>query len=410
MPLRRACCNVGELREAMNYSTAISKRRRAKKLEYLARLVYKDATTGNRKERSRSASSSAEAKRILKELENEFLAGGQTAIESHAMTFGDLVKHCKETRYCEAQFDDEGRKIMGVRGTDTVESHIKALSTFLGVVKLRDIKVATLRAYRKKRLLSMNRKGDRLSVSTVNREMSTLRAMLNEAAINDWIMVNPFSKVRAGELISIADERKRETILTPSEEDSLLEACSGESRRHLKALVIAALDTGARQGELFQLRWSDVDFKEGVIKNITSYKGKTVQRREVPLTARLRSTLLDLKQKRGTASFRRSRKTGAKPDKSLVFSITSNVQRSWEAARAEAKLPHLRFHDLRHTAATRLAQKMQLALVGQVLGHSDPKTTHRYVNHTREIINHAADILDDWQRQHQQAIEADALN
>ncbi len=55
-------------------------------------------------------------------------------------------------------------------------------------------------------------------------------------------------------------------------------------------------------GELFELRWCDVDFEEGVIKNITSYKGKTVQRREVPLTARLRSTLLDLKQKRGAAS------------------------------------------------------------------------------------------------------------
>jgi integrase len=176
-------------------------------------------------------------------------------------------------------------------------------------------------------------------------------------------------------------------------------------------LVIAALDTGARQGELFQLHWSDVDFEESVIKNITSYKGKTVQRREVPLTARLRSCLLDLKQKRGASSFRRSSKTGAKPDKSLVFSIASNVQSSWEAARADAKLPHLRFHDLRHTAATRLAQKMQLALVGQVLGHSDPKTTNRYVNSTRQVISQAVDILDDWQLQYQPPmIDAEPIN
>jgi integrase len=130
----------------------------------------------------------------------------------------------------------------------------------------------------------------------------------------------------------------------------------------------------------------------------------------VPLTARLRSTLLDLKEKRGVAAFRRSRKTGAKPDQSLVFSITSNVQHSWEAARVDAKLPHLRFHDLRHTAATRLAQNMQLALVGQVLGHSDPKTTHRYVNSTRQVINQAGNILDDWQRQKQSMIEAEAVH
>ncbi len=116
-------------------------------------------------------------------------------------------------------------------------------------------------------------------------------------------------------MISVADERKRETILTFLEEHKLLKACSDESRRHLKALVIAALDTGARQGGLFQLRWSDVDFDESVIKNITSYKGKTVQHREVPLTARLRSVLIELRRKRG-ASFRRSRKTGAKPDTS----------------------------------------------------------------------------------------------
>lgn len=399
-----------ELQVTMNYSTAISKRRRAKKLEYLARLVYRDSTTGIRKERSKSASSLSEAKRMLTELEDEFRAGGQTAVESHEMTFPDLVKHCKDTRYCEAQFDNEGRKIMGVRGKATVESHIKALEEFFGVTKLRDIKVANLRAYRKKRLSSKNRKDGRLSVSTVNREMSTLRAMLNEALVNDWIMINPFNKVRAGELISVADERRRERILTFSEEHKLLEACGGESRRHLKALVVAALDTGARQGELFQLRWSDVDFDESVIKNITSYKGKTVQHREVPLTARLRSVLLELKRKRGAASFRRSRKTGAKPDNSLVFGITSNVQSSWEAARLEAGLQNLRFHDLRHTAATRLAQNLQLALVGQVLGHSDPKTTHRYVNSSRQVINQAATILDNWLEQQQPTKDAEVVN
>lgn len=85
--------------------------------------------------------------------------------------------------------------------------------------------------------------------------------------------------------------------------------------------------------------------------------------------------------------------------------------------RKDAKLQHLRFHDLRHTAATRLAQTMQLALVGQVLGHSDPKTTHRYVNRTREVINQAGSILENWQQEQelrirlqQPAIEAQAVS
>lgn len=395
----------------MEYSTVISKKRRHKKVEYLARLRYRDAETGARKEKSKSAPSISEAKRRLRELEEEFELGGQRAVESDLLTFADLVKHCKETRYCEAQYDSEGRKIMGVRGKDTIEAHIKALEDFFGTIKLRDIRVANLRAYRKHRLLSKNRKGEQLNVATVNREMSTMRAMLNEAMVNDWILANPFKKVRSGELISIADERKRETILTTSEEKTLLEACATEKRRHLRALVIAALDTGARQGELLTLRWPDIGFDEGVIKNVTSYKGKTVHRREVPLTARLKAALLDLREKRSSATFRCSGKTGKKPDKSLVFSVTSNVQRSWTAARKDAKLQHIRFHDLRHTAATRLAQKMQLALVGQVLGHSDPKTTHRYVNITREIINQAAGILDNWQHQQEQpVIEVEAVS
>src|SRR5689334_16500907 len=62
----------------------------------------------------------------------------------------------------------------------------------------------------KRRVAGMNR-----SIATSNRIMSTVRAILNEAVINDWILVNPFSKAKPGELISIADERKRETILTP---------------------------------------------------------------------------------------------------------------------------------------------------------------------------------------------------
>jgi hypothetical protein len=77
-----------------------------------------------------------------------------------------------------------------------VDTQIKALKAFLGGIKLRELRVANLRAYRKARLDSRNRYGGRLSVSTVNREMSTLRAMLNEAVVNDWMIVNPFKKVR----------------------------------------------------------------------------------------------------------------------------------------------------------------------------------------------------------------------
>src|SRR5260370_5863639 len=218
-----------------------------------------------------------------------------------------------------------------------------------------------MRTYWKQRHFCTNRHKKRLSVATVNQEMSNMGEMLNEARGNDWILANPFKKVRPGELISIADERKRETILTTAEEKTLLAACATERRRHLRALVIAALDTGARQGELLKLRSPDIGFDEGVIKNVTSYKGRTVQRREVPLTARLKAALLDLREKRSLATFRCSAKTGKKPDKSLVFMVTSNVHASCNAARKDAKLQHIRFHDMRLKAPTRLSRPSQLA-------------------------------------------------
>lgn len=390
----------------MPYYTYIRKRKRPgrRRQEWMALLIIEDEASGERREFSRSAEDRSEAQRKLKSLENKYLAGGETLIGSEGKTIGELLDHCLKNRYYEPIYDSGGRVKSGVRSFKTVESHIKAIATFFGSViegegeeakyvggmKLRDIKVASLRAFRKELLKEVE-------IPTANRKLSTFRAILNEAVINDWIVVNPFSKARKGELITIADERARETILTSAEEQRLLDACSTESRRHLKALVIAALDTGARRGELFGLRWNDVDFEQLVIHNLISYKGPTVQRRDAPMTKRLRDVLLDLKANRPKRwACRVRRKIGLKPDEDLVFGVTTNVQDSWEAARKDADLEHVRFHDLRHTAATRLAKKMQVVFVGKVLGHADPRTTERYINKDRQTILEAAAIMDAW--------------
>lgn len=397
----------------MDFTLAISVRRRGKKTAYLARLMYRDRKSGQRKEKSKSAGSRSEAKRLLRELEDEFTMGGQTTVESHDMTFAALAKHCKEVRYCEAQYDEAGNKLFGVRDATVYEAHFKHFEDYFGMMKLRDIKVAHLRGFRKLRLSTKTKSGKYLNVATVNREMSTLKAALNEAVVSDWLIVNPFSKAPRGELISTADETKRETILTVTEEARLLAACEGKDRRHLKALVIAALDTGARQGELLNLRWSNIDFSEGIIRDVINYKGRkgTLQRRDVPLTSRLKAALLDLRETKPIKTFRRLR-SGAKPSDALIFGVTDNVKRSWTGARKEAGLLHVRFHDLRHTAATRLAQSnMPLVFVGKVLGHSDPKTTNRYVSHTRQTIIDATAILESWQQHDQQPlIEVDSVS
>ena len=91
-----------------------------------------------------------------------------------------------------------------------------------------------------------------------------LRRLLNVAQREGWILRNPFA---AGDsLISLADENKRERILTREEEIKLLSACDIPQRAHLKAILICALDTGMRQGEIFPGRWRNVDFENGLLK------------------------------------------------------------------------------------------------------------------------------------------------
>lgn len=248
-------------------------------------------------------------------------------------------------------------------------------------MKLRDITVEHLRAYRALRLKSETRTKTVRSIATVNREMARMRMMLNIAVSNDWLVKSPFSKARHGTLITVADEVKRDRIITSGEEKSLLEACDTPARAHLHALVLAALATGARQGELLTLQWKDVDL-DALTLTVTSYKAKTVQHRPISINPKLLAVLNKLRTNNPQAGV-----------DERVFGILDNVKWLWKKARLEAGLDGLRFHDLRHTAATRLAQHMQLSEVGRVLGHSTPSTTYRYANLTNDMSRRAGEVL-----------------
>ena len=108
-----------------------------------------------------------------------------------------------------------------------------------------------------------------------------------------------------------------------------------------------------------------------------------MKERQVSLTARLTSELERLWEE------------SPKDSRQRVFGIVSNVKRSFTAARKAAGLPDVRFHDLRHTHATRLvALHLPLAEVGRVLGHTQPNTTYRYVNANIETAKRASAALD----------------
>ncbi len=132
-----------------------------------------------------------------------------------------------------------------------------------------------------------------ISPGTVARELTTLRAMFYEAKRNQWIKHNPFEFARKNEIIKSSDRKKRNLFLTFDQEIKLLKACETEDRRHLRALIMVAVDTGARFGELINLTKSQIDFcGAGTIYGLLNYKdlGGDKQTRNASMTTRVRET------------------------------------------------------------------------------------------------------------------------
>ena len=200
-----------------NFSTSIQRKKRGKRTEFIARLTYYDKT-GKRKGVSKSAATHWEAKGKLQDLIYQNMAGGSDVLEDRNMTFEALAEHCKENRYCEAFYDEQGSKLYGVREPKKFASMINRLVSFLGHLKLGDITVSHLQQYRRKRLSTKTIRGTYTDVATVNRELSTCRAMLNDAVVNDWLVRSPFVKAKKGDLIAVAHEAKRQIVLTSENE------------------------------------------------------------------------------------------------------------------------------------------------------------------------------------------------
>lgn len=150
-------------------------------------------------------------------------------------------------------------------------------------------------------------------------------------------MKNPFAGNKS--LINLSDEKQRERILSKEEEERLLFACSSDVRSHIRPLIILALDTAMRRGELFRLRWWNIDFVNRWI-TIDATHTKTQRMRLAPLTARAEKELRKMRP------YSRSER---------VFPFV-DVKRAFNGAKEEAGLSDVRFHDLRHTGITRLVK------------------------------------------------------
>jgi integrase len=354
----------------------------SKSAGWYARVTITDES-GKRRDIWRKGENKTDAKELLKQTLRELDDHGEKSITGAQMTFNYLADYYQKTYLISAVYKD-WRKVAGRRSYKQGLTLLGYLRENFGRRKLRSITVGDIEKYRANRLNTTTVRGGKRSIASVNRELSLLRAMFNVALRESWLLKNPFQS--ANGLISIADEQQRERILTREEEAQLLAACNDSKKQHLRPILICAIDTGMRQGEILKLRWQDVDFDKGVI-TIAAFNTKTMRERQVAMTERLTRQLSEMYEK------------STKDPDALVFGITDNVKRSFNSARKTAGLQDVRFHDLRHTHATRLvAAHIPLSEVGRALGHTQANTTYRYVNANVETARRAAAVLDEFNK------------
>lgn len=348
---------------------------------WTARVCYKN-TNGKKTAIQRTAESRTDAKKILQQLLEKLGNGGRKAIDAEKLTFNDLADYYEKHYAKPAKFVDD-RKVEGMRDLGRVKGFIKQFRDYFGKMKIKQIGYDEIVAFRTYRLSIPTHYKKTRNIATMNRELSCLRRVFNIAIRKGWLLRNP---VNSGEsLIDRSAERRRDRILTLDEEKRLLEACTGR-RKHIRPLIICLLDTGARRGETFKLKFSDLDFQNRLI-TYQALNTKTLKTRQVAMTNRVYDELKKLWE------------NSDKKESSLVFDL-SCVRKSFENACKEAGIETGRpfgitLHSLRHTAATRLINgHLPIQMVGRILAHQNPQTTYRYLTANDETLRQAATILE----------------
>ena len=223
----------------------------------------------------------------------------------------------------------------------------------------------------------VERRQNGASSSTINRELYTLSKAFS-LAVNEWewLNANPVSKVSKEK-----EDNERDRWLSSDEEKRLLNYCPG----WLIDIVVFALHTGLRQDELLSLEWPRVDFSR---RTILIQKTKTGKPRTLPVN-RVALGILEERSKVGSIK------------NDLVFLSANgtkfnrhNIKRAFKRSLMRAGIKNFRFHDLRHTFATRLVQKSEdLYKVAKLLGHRNIKMTQRYAHHCPESLRSGVEVL-----------------
>ena len=242
-----------------------------------------------------------------------------------------------------------------------------------------------------------------LSVSTVNRSVGALKTVLNRAQEWGFLDVNPIRNLK----LLREDKNVTPRYLTRDEYWRLLQALNDRDRKlragrdsantwrrergyvlsptmgnqtyvdYLKPMVILALHTGARKGELYDLMWSAVDLEREVM-TVVGYYAKSGKTRHIPLNREAYEALSAWKAQ--------SEDLSGRVFPSADGGRMNHTRRSWNTVLEEAEISRFRWHDMRHTFASWLVMAgVELNTVRELLGHADYTMTLRYAHLAPEL-------------------------
>ena len=322
--------------------------------------IYYRVSTGKYvREAVKGATSRLDALRVLQRKATEAF-GDSNGVRKPAkeMTFADFAKiHLGNTKHLKDWATNDYRMK-------------RNLIPYFGRFNLKDITPEHIEGYRRMRIDSVGPKNKKkIKPITTNRELALLKVMFTKAIDYGYASSNPVKKVK---MIPETDSA-RERILTPAEERSLLE----KAPQHFRPFLVIALNTGMRRGEILNLAWPQIDFKNRLVYVI---KTKSSRNRIIPMNDTLLNTL------------RSSKSEANGSERVYPFKYVQGV---FEKARMDASLKGLRLHDLRHTFATRLIQSgADPFTVQRILGHSTITMTMRYVHPSEDLMRVAVANLD----------------
>lgn len=247
---------------------------------------------------------------------------------------------------------------------------LKSLLPHLGGLQVSTITRGAVEQYRTARIAHVRN-------ATANRDIAVLKHIMYWALDEGLIGHNPLTRFRR-----LPEPKRPRRVLSVVEEDRLLDV----ALPHLKQAIVLAVDTGMRRGELLTLKREYLDpYRKVLVVSQSKTAGGTG--REIPWSSRVEALLRPLAGGEGPVVLYRN-------------DSLKNLKHAWQSAVRRSGVPHIRFHDLRHTFNTRLMEAGITQDVRKALmGHADSDINDTYTHVELPATRAAIAALDRWRVQ-----------